>query len=82
MEKQLQKLDENDNKTTIIAQKALFKENKRFFWKTGIQALVTAGTLVSLIITGAGIIPISIFSGSIITGNILSIWAEKKERKI
>ncbi|MBP1526887.1 hypothetical protein [Spiroplasma endosymbiont of Dactylopius coccus] len=34
-----------------------------------------------MFVSGVGLVPISIFSGSVIIGNTLSIWAERKRRK-
>lgn len=81
MERQLQKIDENYNTVATVAQKTLLKKNKHFLWKTGIQGVVTSSILTSLIITGFSVVPITLFSGSVIVGNILSICVEKTRKK-
>ncbi|WDA54070.1 MAG: hypothetical protein PPFGHCPK_00487 [Spiroplasma endosymbiont of Drosophila atripex] len=81
METQLQNLNNCNNETVVIAKKTLDKENKKFYWKTGIQAVISTAGITGLFVSGVGLVPISIFSGSVIIGNILSIWAERKRRK-
>ncbi|WP_338975366.1 hypothetical protein [Spiroplasma endosymbiont of Monopis laevigella] len=81
METQLQNLNNCNNETVVIAKKTLDKENKKFYWKTGIQAVISTAAITGLFVSGVGLVPISIFSGSVIIGNTLSIWAERKRRK-
>ncbi len=68
-------------KLLLLQKKTLDKENKKFYWKTGIQAVISTAAITGLFVSGVGLVPISIFSGSVIIGNTLSIWAERKRRK-